>query len=87
MEKRDVQKSKYNIADGMRQMFDPFERVARAHHICPCCERPFSPDEEDEFVEKVPFSYSNFGILQKWLFSRTNHGFICYLILIYLSWT
>lgn len=37
----------------MRQMFDPFERVARAHHICPCCERPFSPDEEDEFVKKV----------------------------------
>ncbi|RRT85869.1 hypothetical protein BHM03_00008484 [Ensete ventricosum] len=45
--------SKYNIADGMRQMFDPFERVARAHHICPCCERPFSPEEEDEFVKKL----------------------------------
>ena len=45
--------SKYNIADGMRQMFDPFERVARAHHICPCCERPFSAEEEDEFVKKV----------------------------------
>ncbi|XP_070058038.1 DNA repair protein RAD50 isoform X2 [Nicotiana tomentosiformis] len=44
--------SKYNIADGMRQMFDPFERVARAHHICPCCERPFSAEEEDEFVKK-----------------------------------
>ncbi|KAK4483342.1 hypothetical protein RD792_010528 [Penstemon davidsonii] len=51
-EKRDVQKSKYNIADGMRQMFDPFERVARAHHICPCCDRPFSANEEDEFVKK-----------------------------------
>ncbi|CAI0437691.1 unnamed protein product [Linum tenue] len=51
-EKRDVQKSKYNIADGMRQMFDPFERVARAHHLCPCCERPFSPEEEDDFVKK-----------------------------------
>ncbi|EYU31506.1 hypothetical protein ABFS82_07G071500 [Erythranthe guttata] len=51
-EKRDVQRSKYNIADGMRQMFDPFERVARAHHICPCCERPFSSNEEDEFVKK-----------------------------------
>ncbi|KAJ8447254.1 hypothetical protein Cgig2_030485 [Carnegiea gigantea] len=36
----------------MRQMFDPFERVARAHHICPCCERPFSAEEEDEFVRK-----------------------------------
>ncbi|XP_062109225.1 DNA repair protein RAD50 [Humulus lupulus] len=51
-EKRDVQKSKYNIADGMRQMFDPFERVARAHHVCPCCERSFSAEEEDEFVKK-----------------------------------
>lgn len=51
-EKRDVQKSKYNIADGMRQMFDPFERVARAHHVCPCCERPFSAEEEDDFVKK-----------------------------------
>ncbi|XP_021291599.1 DNA repair protein RAD50 [Herrania umbratica] len=51
-EKKDVHKSKFNIADGMRQMFDPFERVARAHHICPCCERPFSAEEEDEFVKK-----------------------------------
>ncbi|KAF3456639.1 hypothetical protein FNV43_RR01293 [Rhamnella rubrinervis] len=51
-EKRDIQKSKYNIADGMKQMFDPFERVARAHHVCPCCERPFSAEEEDEFVKK-----------------------------------
>ncbi|KAI4378799.1 hypothetical protein MLD38_016230 [Melastoma candidum] len=51
-EKRDIQKSKYNIADGMRQMFDPFERVARAHHVCPCCERPFSAEEEDDFVKK-----------------------------------
>ncbi|GAU42067.1 hypothetical protein TSUD_326460 [Trifolium subterraneum] len=51
-EKRDVQKSKYNIADGMRQMFDPFERVARAHHFCPCCERSFSVEEEDNFVKK-----------------------------------
>ncbi|KAK4766674.1 hypothetical protein SAY87_008316 [Trapa incisa] len=51
-EKRDIHKSKYNIADGMRQMFDPFERVARAHHICPCCERAFSTEEEDDFVKK-----------------------------------
>lgn len=41
------------MADGMRQMFDPFEKVARAHHICPCCERPFSAEEEDDFVKKV----------------------------------
>ncbi|KAH6816239.1 DNA repair-recombination protein [Perilla frutescens var. frutescens] len=51
-DRRDVQRSKYNIADGMKQMFDPFERVARAHHICPCCERSFSSSEEDEFVKK-----------------------------------
>ncbi|PQQ05555.1 DNA repair protein RAD50 [Prunus yedoensis var. nudiflora] len=51
-EKRDVEKRKYNFADGMRQMFDPFERVARANHICPCCERPFSLEEEDDFVKK-----------------------------------
>ncbi|XWS13350.1 hypothetical protein CRYUN_Cryun36dG0030200 [Craigia yunnanensis] len=51
-EKKDIHKSKYNIADGMRQMFDPFERVARAHHVCPCCERPFSAEEEDDFVKK-----------------------------------
>ncbi|XP_065862740.1 DNA repair protein RAD50 [Euphorbia lathyris] len=51
-DKRDDQTSKYNIAAGMKQMFDPFERVARAHHICPCCERPFSAEEEDEFVKK-----------------------------------
>ncbi|KAL5702875.1 DNA repair protein rad50 [Ranunculus cassubicifolius] len=52
MEKRDVVKSKYNMAGGMLQMFDPFENIARAHHFCPCCERTFSPEEEDEFVKK-----------------------------------
>lgn len=55
--------SKYNIADGMRQMFDPFERVARAHHVCPCCERPFSPEEEDNFVKKVVHFKSYYNIL------------------------
>ncbi|GFQ04279.1 DNA repair protein rad50 [Phtheirospermum japonicum] len=51
-EKRNVLISKYNIADGMRRMFDPFEKVARAHHMCPCCDRAFSANEEDEFVKK-----------------------------------
>lgn len=51
-EQRDDKKSKYSIAEGMRQMFDPFERVARAHHMCPCCERSFSAEEEDDFVNK-----------------------------------
>lgn len=58
--------SKYNIADGMRQMFDPFERVARAHHVCPCCERPFSPEEEDNFVKKV-FNFKSCYYVIYWL--------------------
>ncbi|XP_028772634.1 DNA repair protein RAD50 [Neltuma alba] len=52
MAKRDELTSKCNMADGMRQMFDPFEKLARARHFCPCCERPFSPEEEDDFVKK-----------------------------------
>jgi len=55
--------SKYNIADGMRQMFDPFERVARAHHVCPCCERPFSAEEEDDFVKKDGSAHTIFQML------------------------
>ncbi|KAL1221197.1 DNA repair protein RAD50 [Cardamine amara subsp. amara] len=51
-DKRDNLKSKYNMAGGMRQMFEPFEQVAREHHFCPCCERSFSTEEENNFVEK-----------------------------------
>ncbi|WVZ05499.1 hypothetical protein V8G54_018845 [Vigna mungo] len=60
-EKRDVQRSvdvvfvtisKLSLDLMLSLMFDPFERVARAHHVCPCCERPFSPEEEDNFVKK-----------------------------------
>lgn len=52
IQQRDVRKSQHDIADGMRRMFEPFERVARANHVCPCCERPFTPEEEDDFVRK-----------------------------------
>lgn len=45
--------SKLNIAEGMKQMVDSLEKVARAHHSCPCCERSFTSSEEDEFVKKV----------------------------------
>lgn len=41
------------MAKGMREMFEPFERIAREHHLCPCCERTFSAEEEDNFVKKV----------------------------------
>ncbi|KAH6555623.1 hypothetical protein KP509_1Z239700 [Ceratopteris richardii] len=51
-EKKEIRKSQHDMADGMRRMFEPFEKVARANHVCPCCERPFSPEEEDDFVRK-----------------------------------
>ncbi|RCV06469.1 hypothetical protein SETIT_1G165000v2 [Setaria italica] len=51
-DKRDEQKRLEIYANGMRQMFVPFEQVARDRHVCPCCERAFTPDEEDEFVKK-----------------------------------
>ncbi|CAN6238184.1 unnamed protein product [Urochloa humidicola] len=50
--KRDEQKRLESYANGMREMFVPFEQVARNRHVCPCCERAFTPDEEDEFVKK-----------------------------------
>ncbi|XP_062223293.1 DNA repair protein RAD50 [Phragmites australis] len=52
MKKRDEHKRKEIYANGMRQMFVPFEQVARERHICPCCERAFTPDEEDQFIKK-----------------------------------
>ncbi|XP_045089469.2 DNA repair protein RAD50-like [Aegilops tauschii subsp. strangulata] len=53
MDDRDKQSSTYNYAKGMRQMYEPFEKVARQQHKCPCCDRAFTPDEEDLFVKKV----------------------------------
>lgn len=58
-EMRDEKKSKFNMADGMRKMFEPFEKVARARHVCPSCERPFSSEEEDNFVKKQRASAAN----------------------------
>jgi len=52
MNKRDEQKRLENFANGMREMLAPFEHLARKNHVCPCCERAFTPDEEDEFVKK-----------------------------------
>lgn len=37
----------------MRIMYDPYEKIARDTHKCPCCDRAFTPDEEDWFVKKV----------------------------------
>uniref|UniRef100_A0A0E0CKU6 DNA repair protein RAD50 n=1 Tax=Oryza meridionalis TaxID=40149 RepID=A0A0E0CKU6_9ORYZ len=44
--------SNLSYAKGMRQMYEPFENLARELHMCPCCQRAFTPDEEDEFVKK-----------------------------------
>lgn len=52
MDERDKQTNNYSYAKGMRQMYEPFEKVARQHHKCPCCDRAFTPDEEDLFVKK-----------------------------------
>ncbi|KAF7009425.1 hypothetical protein CFC21_023963 [Triticum aestivum] len=51
MDDRDKQTNTYNYAKGMRQMYEPFEKVARQQHKCPCCDRVFTPDEEDIFEE------------------------------------
>ncbi|KAL8515845.1 hypothetical protein ACS0TY_014518 [Phlomoides rotata] len=57
--RRDDLKSKYKVNEGMIQMFDPFEMVARSQHRCPCCDRPFSSNEEDEFVKKQRVKEAN----------------------------
>ncbi|KAL8136932.1 hypothetical protein V2J09_002933 [Rumex salicifolius] len=51
-ENRDRHKRAYNVIEGLSEMFDPFEKLARENHNCPCCDRPFSAEEEDAFVQK-----------------------------------
>ncbi|CAM0879260.1 unnamed protein product [Alopecurus aequalis] len=52
MDDRDKHRNQYNLAKGMRIMYDPYEKIARDTHKCPCCDRAFTPDEEDWFVKK-----------------------------------
>ena len=47
--------SQHDLAKGMKNMFDPFASYAKKAHACPCCERGFSPEEEEDFVRKVDF--------------------------------
>lgn len=47
--------SKHDLAEGMKSIYDPFASEARRNHACPCCERDFNPEEEDDFVKKVDF--------------------------------
>lgn len=56
---KDKCKSEHDLAKGMKQMFDPFEKVARSKHACPCCERGFNSEEEDDFVKKQRVNASN----------------------------
>ncbi|MED6186718.1 DNA repair protein rad50 [Stylosanthes scabra] len=51
-EKRDYKISKYKSEEGIQNTFDIYEREARTKHACPCCDRPFAAEEEDEFVNK-----------------------------------
>ncbi|KAK9671423.1 hypothetical protein RND81_12G029400 [Saponaria officinalis] len=51
-DERDSLKSKVGEASGVRQLVEPYINTARTKHICPCCERPFSVEEEDAFVKK-----------------------------------
>ncbi|CAH8348708.1 unnamed protein product [Eruca vesicaria subsp. sativa] len=73
-DKRDYHKSKYNMATGMRQMFEPFEQVAREHHFCPCCERTFSAEEEDNFVKKQRAKASTTGDHVKALAAESSNA-------------
>ncbi|ESQ51785.1 hypothetical protein EUTSA_v10016151mg [Eutrema salsugineum] len=73
-DKRDEQKSKYSVANGLRQMFEPFEKIAREHHFCPCCERSFSTDEEDNFVKKQRITASNTGDRLKVLAAESSNA-------------
>jgi ribosomal protein L37AE/L43A len=50
------------MANGMRQMFEPFEKRARQEHSCPCCERSFTADEEASFIKKVTQSSPVFAL-------------------------
>lgn len=60
-DKRDDRKREYNMANGMRQMFEPFEKRARQEHSCPCCERSFTADEEASFIKKQRVKASSTG--------------------------
>ncbi|KAG2241024.1 hypothetical protein Bca52824_096874 [Brassica carinata] len=73
-DKRDYHKSKYNMATGLRQMFEPFEQVAREHHFCPCCERTFSAEEEDNFVKKQRAKASTTGDHVKALAAESSNA-------------
>ncbi|KAH9620085.1 hypothetical protein KSS87_003088 [Heliosperma pusillum] len=51
-DRRDYLKREAEQAIGMRKMYAQYVNIARDDHSCPCCERPFSAEEEDAFVEK-----------------------------------
>ncbi|XP_074304186.1 DNA repair protein RAD50 [Silene latifolia] len=60
-DRRDDLKSLSGEASGMRRMYEQYQNIARKHHSCPCCDRPFSPEEEDAFVEKHRNLHANSG--------------------------
>ncbi|MED6119967.1 DNA repair protein rad50 [Stylosanthes scabra] len=51
-ENRDYKISKYKSEEGIQNTLDYYEKEARTKHACPCCDRRFAAEEEDEFVNK-----------------------------------
>lgn len=49
------------VSQGIMITFTPFETMARSRHVCPSCERRFTPQEEDEFIKKVRDPLLTFG--------------------------
>ncbi|CAI5961862.1 unnamed protein product [Closterium sp. NIES-65] len=45
----------------MKKFVAQFEQVARRRHCCPTCERGFSREEEEQFVEKIKNKNRNAG--------------------------
>lgn len=65
MAARDKLNSEKIVANGLQKMYDPFEKMAREQHKCPCCDRGFTPDEEDLFVKKQrTFGSSNADLMK-----------------------
>ncbi|CAH9120879.1 unnamed protein product [Cuscuta epithymum] len=73
-EKSESMKSEYNKANGMQFLIVPYENFARDNHICPCCERPFSSEEEDEFIIKQRAKASYTGDKLKSLAAESVHA-------------
>ncbi|KAL6634294.1 hypothetical protein ACP70R_026965 [Stipagrostis hirtigluma subsp. patula] len=74
MNRRDEQRRQEILANGMREMYEPFERMARQYHRCPCCERAFTPDEEDQFIRKQRTQNASTAEKEKFLIMESSNA-------------